>query len=244
MPTSPTSPSRSGPPRPPATPLAGPSGSLARPKDRKRPREEEPEVVTLEERARNHNNAKRLATAGAWLPTPVKTEPTEEEDPGTEVVRAEIVIDDEMPASAATDEANTAQATPPETRASSRPSNSSLGEQDLDLILNVQDHDQLDFEPEEGILDDTIEVKCVNKFLSLRPDFRTDRRGTTRLPRRDEEIGCLNITSQRTTNFINQKSIFINEITTIIIYLYYLYYISRTSRPQISIVISYERIVC
>ena len=100
-----------------------------------------------------HGFAKRLALAGAEMSTPIKAEPTEKGASEVEIMREEVIIDDELPVSAAK-EAATAQANLPEARPSV--SNSTMGEQDLDLILNVEDHD-LDFEPEEGILDDTVE---------------------------------------------------------------------------------------
>ena len=201
--------------------------------------------MTLEERVRCNGFAKRLALAGAALPIPVKVESTEKEDDdtGMEIMRAEVIVEDEMPASAAKEAAAAAQRDPPETRAAPSASNSTMEEQDLDLILNVEDHDHLDFEPEEDILDDTVEVNSFNKLFSLRPDFRMGR--ISRLQGRSEDGGCHNITHHKETNFITtRKTLFINEFTTIIIYLYYLYFISRTSCPQISIVILNDRIVC
>ena len=239
LPTPPSARPRPGPSRPPTTPAA--AGG-----DRKRPREEDQGTVTLEERARSHNFAKRLALQGAMLSTPVKAEPISQEvdETGMEIMRAEVIEDTEMPASAGKD-VGRSQVDPPETRAASSSNNSTLGEQDLDLILNVQDHDQLDFEPEEGILDNTVEVKRLNHFFSLRPDFRMIRRKTTRLLRRNESIGCHNITSQNEINFMQAKmSLFIQEIITIYINLYYLYNISRISYPQISTVILFDAIVC
>ena len=159
-------------------------------------------------------------------------------------MRAEVIEDGEMPA-LAEEAPEDRQAEPPAPRSSVTSTNSTLGEQELDLILNVEDHD-LDFEPEEGILDNTTEVKMFNQFFSLRPDFRTRRRGTSKLLRRSDADGCLNIELSRGKNFIKRrKLLFINEITTIIYsYLYYLYHISRAFSPQISIVILYDRIVC
>ena len=173
--------------------------------------------MTLEERVRYNGFAKRLALAGAELPIQVKVESTEKEDDdtGMEIMRAEVIVEDEMPASAAKEAAAAAQRDPPETRAAPSASNSTMEEQDLDLILNVEDHDHLDFEPEEDILDDTVEVNSFNKLFSLRSDFRMGR--ISRL-QGSEDGGCHNITHHKETNFITmRKTLFINEFTTIII---------------------------
>ena len=232
---------------PPSTPASGSrpspvqrsSGQGATGEDRKRRREESP--LTLEE---GHNLAKKLATAGAWLPTPVKTEPTEVEDEsGMEIMRAEVIEDEEM-CNSAEKEAKSAEADPPETRAAAEANNSTLAEQDLDLILNVEDHD-LDFEPEEAILDNTVEVKTFNKLFSLRPDFRTRRR---RIPKHQgsETSGCTNKrTHTSETDFIKMQKLSIYDFNPILIYyLYYLYHIGRAVCPQISIVIINDFIVC
>lgn len=49
--------------------------------------------------------------------------------------------------------------------------NQSLREQDLDIILHVEDHD-LDFGPDEAVLDNTAEVAFINLLFGLRTHFR------------------------------------------------------------------------
>ena len=93
-----------------------------------------------------------------------------------EIMREVVVIEEEEMTASAEKDTKGPQADLPDPRAQSNTNNSTMGEQDLDLILNVEDHDQLDYEPEEGILDNTMEVKLFNQLFSLRPDFRMRRR--------------------------------------------------------------------
>ena len=80
---------------------------------------------------------------------------------------------------------------------------STLGEQDLDLILQVEDHN-LDLELEEDILDNTTKINSLNKCFSLRNTFRTRR---TSKPRRNEGCGCCNIKSHNSNDFMKANKL-------------------------------------
>ena len=161
-----------------------------------------------------------------------------------EIMREVVVIEEEEMTASAEKDTRGPQVDLHDPRAQANTNNSTMGEQDLDLILNVEEHDQLDFEPEEGILDNTMEVKLFNPLFSLRPDFRTRRRRIPGLPG-SKDLGCLNTKPKSHPDFIKMQNLFINEFNTILIYyLYYLYHVSRAFCPQISFVMSNDLIVC
>ena len=123
--------------------------------------------------------------------------------------------------------------------------NASIAEQDLDLILQVEDHDKLDFEPDEGVLDNTTEVHNTLKCFRLRDAFRT--RGTrnpTTTRGRNEDLGCYNKLLQSRADMIHDLTQFYTLYSTLIYYIYYLYQIGRAIVPQISNACTMSIIVC
>ena len=191
--------------------------------------------------------ARKLARAGAMMPRSDTETETETDDSGMEIMRAEVIEEENWSAAEGSMSLDTTREEPPSlvsvensANAANSVNNSTMAEEDLDLILQVEEHDKLDFEPDEAVLDTTTEVNCINHCLSLRKPFRTTR---TRSPRRrNEEFGCHNTfpSDQRKRIY----DLFYNLYSTLIYYLYYLYHIGRTIVPQISNSCFMSIIVC
>ena len=192
--------------------------------------------------------ARKLARAGAMLPSCSETE-TETDDSGMEIMRAEVIEEENWSAAERSVSLNNTRDEPPSLisvddpadNPASAANNSTMAEEDLDLILQVEEHDKLDFEPDEAVLDTTTEVNCNNQCFSLRKPFRTKR---TRCPRRNEETGCNNILPSARMKCFHDPNQFYILYSNLIYYLYYLYYIGRTIVPQISNACIMSIIVC
>ena len=192
--------------------------------------------------------ARKLARAGAMMSRSDTETETETDDSGMEIMRAEVIEEEHWSAAEGSVSLDTTREEPPSlvsvensANGANSVNNSTMAEEDLDLILQVEEHDKLDFEPDEAVLDTTTEVNCVNQCFSLRKPFRMIR---TRSPRRNEENGCHNKFPSDQTKCIYDLFQFYNLYSTLIYYLYYLYYIGRTIAPQISNSCIMSIIVC